>query len=125
MIVLSTYSISWCQNEDAWDQGDCPGYNYEDSALIYIPALKIANAKMIELKYEKLINENLKQTIKLDSAIINALENNLYSCALELEEQINNCDEEITKIKRQRNTAIGVGTGTSTLLLAILLLILL
>ena len=121
LILLSTYSISWCQNDTILSTGVVE----QDSILVPIQALRIANAKMIELKYEKAINENYRQTIVLDSAIINALENNLYSCTLELEEQINTCDEEITKIKRQRNTAIGVGTGTSTALLVILLLILL
>lgn len=121
LILLSTYSISWCQN----DTIPFTGVVEQDSVLVPIQALRVANAKMIELKYEKAINENYRQTIELDSAIINALENNLYNCALELEEQINTCDEEITKIKRQRNTAIGVGTGTSTALLVILLLILL
>lgn len=121
LILLSTYSISWCQNDTILSTGVIE----QDSVLVPIQALRIANAKMIELKYEKAINENYRQTIVLDSAIINALENNLYNCALELEEQINTCDEEITKIKRQRNTAIGVGTGTSTALLIILLLILL
>ena len=121
LILLSTYSISWCQNDTILSTGVVE----QDSVLVPIQALRVANAKIIELKYEKAINENYRQTIELDSAIINALENNLYNCALELEEQINSCDEEITKIKRQRNTAIGVGTGTSTALLVILLLILL
>ena len=121
LILLSTYSISWCQNDTILSTGVVE----QDSVLVPIQALRVANAKMIELKYEKAINENYRQTIELDSAIIDALENNLYNCGLELEEQINICDEEITKIKRQRNTAIGLGTGTSTALLVILLLILL
>lgn len=121
LILLSTYSIIWCQNDTILSTGVVE----QDSVLVPIQALRVANAKMIELKYEKAINENYRQTIELDSAIINALENNLYNCALELEEQINSCDEEITKIKRQRNTAIGIGSGTSTALLIILLLILL
>lgn len=121
LILLLTYSISWCQN----DTIPSTGVVEQDSVLVPIQALRVANAKMIELKYEKAINENYRQTIELDSKIINALENNLYNCALELEEQINTCDKEITKIKRQRNTAIGIGSGTSTALLVILLLILL
>ena len=121
LILLSTYSISWCQNDTILPTGVVE----QDSVLVPIQALRVANAKMIELKYEKAINENYRQTIVFDSTIINALENNLYNCVLELEEQINTCDKEITKIKRQRNTAIGVGTGTSTALLIILLLILL
>lgn len=121
LILLLTYSISWCQNDTILSTGVVE----QDSVLVPIQALRVANAKMIELKYEKAINENYRQTIELDSAIINALENNLYNCALELEEQITVCDEEITKIKRQRNSAIGVGIGTSTALLIILLLILL
>lgn len=121
LILLSTYSISWCQNDTIFSTGVVE----QDSVLVPIQALRVANAKMIELKYEKAINENYRQTIELDSAIINALENNLYNCALELEEQITVCDEEITKIKKQRDTAIGVGSGTTAALLIILLLILL
>ena len=121
LILLSTYSISWCQNDTILSTGVIE----QDSVLVPIQALRVANAKMIELKYEKTINENYRQTIELDSAIINALEKSLYNCALELEEQNNSCNEEITKIKRQRNTAIGVGTSTSTALFIILLLILL
>lgn len=121
IVLLLTYSISWCQNDTILSTGVVE----QDSVLVSIQAIRVANTKMIELKYEKAINENYRQTIELDSAIINALENNLYNCALELEEQINVCDEEINKIKRQRNTAIGVGTGTSTALLVILILILL
>lgn len=129
IVLLSTCSISWCQNnyDDYYDNND--DYSYyeyqEDSVLVPISALKIANAKMIELKYEKVINENLRQTIKLDSELINALEDNLYECALEFEEHIYISEAEIDKVKKQRNIAIGVGSGSSAILLTIILLILL
>lgn len=129
IVLLSTCSISWCQNnyDDYNDNNDDYSfYEYEeDSVLIPISTLKVANAKMIELKYEKVINENLRQTIKLDSEVINALENNLYDCALEFEEYIYTSETEIDRIKRQRNAAIITGSGTSAVLLTILLLILL
>lgn len=129
IVLLLTCSISWCQNnyDDYNDNNDDYSfYEYkEDSVLVPISALKVANAKMIELKYEKVINENLRQTIKLDSEFINALEDNLYDCALEFEEHIYVSEAEIDRIKKQRNAAIITGSGTSAVLLTILLLILL
>lgn len=118
IVLLSICFTSWCQNDTIL----VTGVVEQDSVLVPISALKVANAKMIELKYEKEINENLKETIKLDSNIIVVLENNLYSCALELEEQIANCDEETNKLKKQRNIAIGAGSGTTALLILLLIL---
>ena len=112
--LLLSCSISWSQNDSIWDQGDCPNDDFSyyscDSALISIEDLKVANAKMLELKYEKEINCTLLEIIKTDSAIINSLKHNLYSCEIA-------CEEEISKYKKQRNTAIFAGTSTSLLFL--------
>lgn len=121
IVLLLNYSISWCQNDTILSTGELE----QDSVLVPISALRVANAKMIELKYEKNINENLRQIIRNDSTIINALENNILACIYEKEQQEVDYEKELAIIKRQRNTAIGIGSGSSAVLLTILLLILL
>lgn len=70
---------------------------------------------MIELDYEKEINKCLRNTIQVDSTIINSLRTNLAACKL-------NAEAEIKEIKKQRNIAIGAGGGTSLLLLVLLIM---
>lgn len=121
IVLLLSYSISWCQNDTIFSTGELE----QDSVLVPISALRVANAKMIELKYEKDINENLRQVVRNDSTIINALENNILACIYEKEQQKVDYEKELAIIKKQRNTAIGIGGGSSAVLLTILLLILL
>ena len=66
---------------------------------------------MVELKYQKEINANLKQVVLNDSIIISGLKNNV------LYEQ-----NKAKEYKKQRNIAGGAGIGA--LLVAILALIL-
>lgn len=110
LIVLSTYSISWCQSNN-----DSIVNNEPDSVIVAVSALRVANAKMIELKYEKEINKNLKEIIINDSCIIAALDNNIICCE-------RNANMAISKARRQRNRAIEVGGGTSLLLLVLLII---
>ena len=63
LLVLS-YSTSWCQSK-------------QDSVLVSIESIKIANAKMIELKYEKEINAELSKIIHNDSIVIVTYETRL------------------------------------------------
>lgn len=102
MILLSTYSISWCQNNDSL-------------VLIPISAIKVANCKMIELKYEKEINNNLVKAIEQDSIIIECLENEIKF--IEEEYSI-----ELDKVKKQRNKAITIGSSTSVVLFILFIL---
>lgn len=99
--------MSWCQNDTTCTQ---------DSVLVPIEALRVANAKMIELKYEKEINNELKEAIKTDSVLIDALQTNLNYCEATV-------DSKVAKVKKQRNIAIGAGSGTSALLLLLLIFI--
>ena len=103
IVLLLTCSTSWCQNR-------------QDSVLVPIEALKIANAKMVELNYEKQINEELRNILQTDSNLINALQTNLNACET-------TCEDNINKVKKQRNIAIGAGSGASAFLLFLLLLI--
>lgn len=109
--LLLICSTSWCQNDTI-----LPIENVkQDSALIAISALRVANAKMIELKYEKEINNNLQEVIRTDSIIIESLNNNISYCEIKAE-------KEIAFIKKERNIAITAGAGTSIILLILLIL---
>lgn len=72
--------------------------NLDDSVLIAYDDLRIVNAKLIELDYEKQINTNLRAIIKNDSIVI---------------ERYNNITETLSKdckkAIKQRNILIGGG----------------
>lgn len=106
IVLLSICSTSWSQNDTITKQ---------DSALIAIPALRVANAKMIELKYEKQINENLREIVRTDSVLIDALNSSISYCEVQAE-------KEIAAIKKERNVAIVAGTGASIVLLILLII---
>lgn len=110
LIVLSTCSISWCQKNN-----DTIVNIEHDSVIVSVNALRIANAKMIELKYEKDINKNLLEVIHTDSLIIDALNTNLASCE-------RTARETNRKLRRQRNRAIEIGGGSSAVLLVLLII---
>ncbi len=116
MIVLaSTCSYSWCQS-NINDSIPLTGEEvHTDSVLVPINALRVANAKMIELKYEKEINEQLRRLIQTDSSIINALSINLTACEM-------NTEIKVAEIKKQRDIAIGAGAGTSLLFLLLFII---
>lgn len=91
MIVLLSYSTSWCQNRQATfpSTGELV---YSDSVLISYNDLRKANAKLIELKYEKQINDSLRSIIKNDDIIITKYK--------QLNANVNN---KVNKYKKQRN----------------------
>lgn len=98
MIVLLSCSISWCQNDNATISSTGELTANPDSVLIAFDDLRKANAKMVELKYEKEINDSLRSIIKNDDAI--------------MREYIRNVDalkKQITQAKKQRNLAVGGG----------------
>ena len=102
-LLLLSCSISWCQSST-------------DSVLIHIDALRTANAKMIELEYEKEINNELRNVLITDSTLIDALQTNLDACE-------NGCQDKINEVKKQRNIAIGAGSGASAFLLILLIIL--
>lgn len=110
MLVLN-YSMSWCQNS-ILSTGEI---DKADSVLISLPAIKVANAKMIELEYEKQINVELNNIIKEDSIIINNLYNTIY-------ENNNKYNNNIDKIISQRNKAMVLSGGTNVVLLILLII---
>jgi hypothetical protein len=90
MIALSNYSISWCQSDVIFSTGELT-----DSVLISYKDIKTVNSKLIELKYEKEINDSLNVIISNDNKIIKEYTNNIST--------LNNNIKTITK---QRNIAI-------------------
>lgn len=111
MIVLLSCSTSWCQNENDTISSTGELTANPDSILIAFDDLRKANAKMVELKYEKEINDSLRSIIKNDDIIMRE-----YSC------NIDALEKQVVQAKRQRNIAVGGGVlvTISLALLAIL-----
>ena len=108
MIVLLNCSMSWCQNNSATISSTGELNASPDSVLISFNDLRKANAKMIELKYQKEINDSLRSIIKNDNIIMREYNNN-----------IDTLKKQIKQVKRQRNLTIGGGI-LATLSIALL-----
>ena len=106
MIVLLSCSI----NSLSKSLTSSTGRIEQDSVTIAISDIRKANAKLIELSYEKDINKNLRQIIKNDSVL-----------AEQARQRYLVLDRSCKKIKKQRN--IGVGVAISSILLLIVSLI--
>lgn len=108
MIVLLSCSTSWCQNDNATISSTGELTATPDSVLISFDDLRKANAKMVELKYEKEINDSLRSIIKNDDIIMREYSRNVDALK-----------KQVKQVKRQRNLAIGGGV-LATLSMAIL-----
>ena len=107
-IVLLSYSTSWCQNDNATISSTGELTASHDSVLIAFDNLRKANAKMVELKYQKEINDSLRSIIKNDDVIMREYSRNVDALK-----------KQIKQTKRQRNLAIGGGV-LATLSMALL-----
>ena len=107
-IVLLSCSISWCQNDNATISSTGELTASPDSVLIAFDDIRKANAKMVELKYEKEINDSLRSIIKNDDIIMRKYSSNVDALK-----------KQITQAKKQRNLAVGGGLFT-TISLALL-----
>ena len=106
MIALLSYSTSWCQsNSSLSSTGEQCGKS--DSVLISYKDIRTVNSKLIELKYEKEINDSLRIIINNDDKIIKEYNNNIKSL-----------NTKIKKVTTQRNI-IGIGGIVSILALII------
>ena len=108
MIVLLSYSTSWCQNNNAIISSTGGLTAKSDSVLIAYDDLRKANAKMVELKYEKEINDSLRSIIKNDDIIMREYSSN-----------VNALKKQLTQATKQRNLALGGGL-LATISLALL-----
>ena len=108
MIVLLSCSTSWCQNDNATISSTGELTASPDSVLIAFDDLRKANAKMVELKYEKEINDSLRSIIKNDDIIMREYSSNVDALK-----------KQIIQAKKQRNLAVGGGL-LATISLALL-----
>ena len=106
MIVLLSCSI----NSSSKSLTPSTGRIEQDSVTIAISDIRKANAKLIELSYEKDINKNLRQIIVNDSVL-----------AEQARQRYILLDRSCKKIKKQRNIAY-CGTGVAIVLLILSLL---
>lgn len=110
MIALLGCSTSlFADNTNNFPTGEV--VEQSDSVMISYDDLRIVNSKLVELEYEKQINNNLRQVVANDSIIIND-----YSA---INDRLN---KDCKRYVRQRNIAIGGGVFI-TILGAILLLV--
>lgn len=105
MIVLLNCSTSWSKSK----QDTIPStgeLTANDSVMISYDDLRKANAKLIELKYEQEINDSLRSIISNDNSIIW-----YYSSTNKI------LEDNIKKVKKQRNIVSGCGIGIVILLI--------
>ena len=102
MIVLLSCSI----NSSSKSLTSSTGRIEQDSITIAISDIRKANAKLIELSYEKDINKNLRQIIRNDSIL-----------AEQARQRYILLDRSCKKITKQRNVAYCSAAGTIILLI--------
>lgn len=107
MIVLLNYSTSWSKNEHNQILSTGELTHSSDSVLISYEDLRKANAKMVELKYQKEINDSLRSIIANNDIIRREYDNN-----------INILKKQIKKESRKVKTAILGGVVISLSLAA-------
>lgn len=102
MIVLLSCSI----NSSSKLLTSSTGRIEQDSVTIAISDIRKANAKLIELSYEKDINKNLRQIIRNDSIL-----------AEQARQRYILLDRSYKKVTKQRNVACCSAAGTIILLI--------
>lgn len=106
MIALLSYSMNSLANK-----GDTiPSTGRQDSVLIAYDDLRKVNGKLIELEYEKEINNNLRNIIYNDSIAIDNLKSGIDRIS-------NEVNKKVKKAKRERNIAGGIGIVAIVLLI--------
>ena len=110
MIALLSCSWSWSKINATSLTGELK----EDSVLISIDDIRKANAKMIELEYEKQINCNLTDIINNDSIAIRLLNQRITDIQIE-------DGRTIRRLKTERNTLGGLSIGLTILLIIAIL----
>ena len=87
MIALLSYSTSWCQNNNATIASTGGLTIKSDSVLIAYDYLRKVNAKLIELKYEKEINDSLRSIISNDEIVIRKYKCNFDSLKKQIKKE--------------------------------------
>lgn len=106
MIVLLSCSINSLSKSSTSSTGRIE----QDSVTVAISDIRKANAKLIELTYEKDINKNLRQIIRNDSVLTEQARQRYILL-----------DRSCKKVTRQRNVAYcGVGATIVLLILSLI-----
>ena len=87
MIVLLSYSTSWCQNDNPINSSTGELTDKSDSVLIAYDDLRKANAKMVELKYEKEINDSLRSIVSNDEIIMREYNSNINALKKQIKQE--------------------------------------
>ena len=87
-----------------------PPIGENDSVKVAISDLRKANAKLVELKYEKEKNNKYREIIENDSIVVSELSSEI----IKLKE---NYDKDTKALKRERNILGAVGLGTTICLI--------
>ena len=109
-IVLLSYSTSWCQNDNANISSTGVLTSTPDSVLIDFDDLRKVNAKMVELKYEKEINDSLRSIVANDEIIMREYKRNTDALKKQIKQE-------------NRKYKIAVGGGLLTTLSLVIMLI--
>lgn len=110
MIALLSYSTSWCQSNNATISSTGGLTIKSDSVVIAYDYLRKVNAKLIELKYEKEINDSLRSIISNDEIIIRK-----YKCNFDF------LKKQIKKENRKYKVAVGGGLFATLSMVVILI----
>lgn len=114
-VLLLAFSLNLLANDKDSVQSSLTGVLVSDNyALISCDALRLANAKMAELEYEKEINKNLKEIVFNDSIIISSLKTNIEIVEEERK-------QEVKSVKKKLYIAEGCSGGLLILLVLSLL----
>ena len=97
-------------NSLANESDTIPSTGRQDSVLIAYDDLRKVNGKLIELEYEKEINNNLRNIIHNDSIAIDNLKSGIDRIS-------NEANKKVKKAKRERNIAGGIGIVAIVLLI--------
>ena len=105
-IALLNSSMSWSQSRDDAHISSMGVAALPIDSLVVVPisAIKKANAKMVELEYEKKKNEHYREMVFNDSLVI-------ASYRRRLEEEDRKHILQINKVKKERNIAYGASAA--------------
>ena len=87
-IVLLNCSISWCQNDSHTISSTGELTATSDSVLVAFDDLRKANAKMVELKYQKEINDSLRSIIVVDEKIMREYNDNVNALQKQIKQEV-------------------------------------
>lgn len=114
IVLLGSYSRSWCQSEINDSIHPPRGVNTTDTTvLVPISMIKIANSKIIKAKLYKDIIEEQDSIINLQKIKYNALNKEVENLQYNLNNSNkvnNNLNKSIERIKRNNRYLVGGGT---------------